>query len=156
MSKQLISSFNSPYKDETQEIQSLSKSNQKLKKLFSTVSNKNEFRKTLSKNLTTIDHLTTNKFPKIDLENSDFAEKIRERDKEIRNLKILNNHLIISLQERDEMISHIIEENRKLQELFNILQRSLHSMNKFHTLSPRKVFYSLSFFSNSNMKTSQF
>lgn len=145
MSKQLISSFNSPYKDESQELQSCSKFNQKLKKLFNSASNKNEFKKTLSKNLTAINHLTTNKFPKLDMEKSDFAEKIRERDKEIRNLKILNNHFIISLQERDEMISHIIEENRKLQELVNMLQSSLNSMNKFHPLSPRKVFSTLLF-----------
>ena len=48
---------------------------------------------------------------------------------------------MVSLQKRDEMLTHLMEENRKLKELSIFLERTMNGLNKTHTLSPRKVFY---------------
>ena len=42
---------------------------------------------------------------------------LKYKNKEIKRLEYLNKHLIMSLDKRDEMLSHTIEENRKLKEL---------------------------------------
>lgn len=58
---------------------------------------------------------------------------------EIVRLEYLNNFLTLSLQKRDEMLAHLMEENRKLKELTVFFERTFASLNKTHTLSPRKV-----------------
>ena len=42
---------------------------------------------------------------------------IRFKNKEIQRLEYINKYLVISQQKRDEMLTHILEENRKLKEL---------------------------------------
>lgn len=42
---------------------------------------------------------------------------IRFKNKEIQRLEYLNKYLVIAQQKRDEMLTHTLEENRKLKEL---------------------------------------
>lgn len=42
---------------------------------------------------------------------------IRFKNKEIQRLEYINKYLVISQQKRDEMLTHVLEENRRLKEL---------------------------------------
>lgn len=42
---------------------------------------------------------------------------VRFKNREIQRLEYLNKYLVISQQKRDEMLTHTLEENRKLKEL---------------------------------------
>lgn len=65
---------------------------------------------------------------------------LKYKNKEIRRLEYLNKHLIMSLDKRDEMLSHTIEENRKLKELTILYERmmdgSLHARKKTPFITP--------------------
>jgi len=50
---------------------------------------------------------------------------IRFKDKEIQRLEYINKYLVISQQKRDEMLTHILEENRKLKEMSNKAEKKL-------------------------------
>lgn len=58
---------------------------------------------------------------------------VKYKNKEIKKLEYLNKHLIMSLDKRDEMLSHTIEENRKLKELTILYERMMDG-----SLHPRK------------------
>lgn len=42
---------------------------------------------------------------------------IRFKNKEIQRLEYINKYLVVSQQKRDEMLTHVLEENRRLKEL---------------------------------------
>lgn len=67
------------------------------------------------------------------------SENLKKMQEEIVRLEYLNNFLTLSLQKRDEMLAHLMEENRKLKEVTIFFERTFSSLNKTHTLSPRKV-----------------
>ena len=58
---------------------------------------------------------------------------LKYKNKEIKRLEYLNQHLVMSLDKRDEMLSHTIEENRKLKELTILYERMMDG-----SLHPRK------------------
>ena len=76
---------------------------------------------------------------------SDLKEKIKGLEEENFRLEYVNNYLVVSLQKRDEMLTHLMEENRKLKELTIFLERTMNGLHKTQTLSIRKVIFSLSF-----------
>lgn len=39
---------------------------------------------------------------------------VRFRDKEIQRLEYINKYFVVSQQKRDEMLTHVLEENRRL------------------------------------------
>lgn len=71
---------------------------------------------------------------------------LKYKNKEIKRLEYLNKHLIMSLEKRDEMLSHTIEENRKLKELTILYERMMDG-----SLHPRKK--SPNFFTQTSFKT---
>lgn len=110
-------------------------SEKKLKNFFNVTSyeDKNEIIKSsIKKNISQMD--SYNKKILIDIDN----KEIRERDREIKRLEYVNSCLLVSIKKRDEMLFHIMEENRKLKDFCDLLERTLNGMNK-STLSPRKV-----------------
>ena len=56
---------------------------------------------------------------------SDLKEKIKGLEEENFRLEYVNNYLVVSLQKRDEMLTHLMEENRKLKELTIFLERTI-------------------------------
>lgn len=48
---------------------------------------------------------------------------IRFKNKEIQRLEYINKYLVISQQKRDEMLTHTLEENRKLKEMSLRMER---------------------------------
>ena len=68
------------------------------------------------------------------LKSSQMLENLlKYKNKEIKRFEYLNKHLIMSLDKRDEMLSHTIEENRKLKELTILYERMMDG-----SLHPRK------------------
>lgn len=69
----------------------------------------------------------------------ELKEKIKALKEEILRLEYINKYFEVSLQKRDEMLTHLMEENRKLKELTIFLERTMNGINKTHTLNPRKA-----------------
>ena len=73
----------------------------------------------------------------------DLKEKVKKLQEENFRLEYVNKYLTVSLQKRDEMLTHLMEENRKLKEVSIFLERTMRGFNKTRTLSPRKVSFYL-------------
>jgi hypothetical protein len=55
---------------------------------------------------------------------------IRFKNKEIQRLEYINKYLVISQQKRDEMLTHTLEENRKLKEMSLRMERKIPEKKK--------------------------
>lgn len=76
------------------------------------------------------------------LSRNELKEKVKGLEEEIVRLEYINKYFEVSLQKRDEMLTHLMEENRKLKELSIFFERQINGMNKTLTLKSRKVIFS--------------
>ena len=72
---------------------------------------------------------------------NELKEKVKGLEEEIVRLEYINKYFEVSLQKRDEMLTHLMEENRKLKELSIFFERQINGMNKTLTLKSRKVIF---------------
>ena len=76
---------------------------------------------------------------------NELKEKVKCLEEEIVRLEYINKYFEVSLQKRDEMLTHLMEENRKLKELSIFFERQINGMNKTLTLKSRKVVFSMKY-----------
>lgn len=72
---------------------------------------------------------------------NELKERVKALEEEIIRLEYINKYFEVSLQKRDEMLTHLMEENRKLKELSIFFERQINGMNKTFTLKSRKVIF---------------